>query len=162
MEIKAMLLEYWQSAATTEGWYPPYADALSGVDAAMANWRPEGAASNTIWETVVHVTYFKERLLRRLDGEADLPLPGGNDDTFVVSGAGEPEWQTAAERLFRSHQDLYDRLQRLDESQLEQMQPEQSIAKQVMDLIVHDAYHTGQIILIRKLKGHWPERRSFL
>ncbi|PEL73618.1 serine/threonine protein phosphatase, partial [Bacillus toyonensis] len=26
----------------------------------------------------------------------------------------------------------------------------------------HDAYHTGQIIQLRKLQGSWPTHRSYL
>ena len=73
MDRKALLLQYWQLAADREGWYPPYSDALRDVDAGLAGWRPDGAAVNTIWETVVHLAYFKERLLRRLEGKRDLP-----------------------------------------------------------------------------------------
>jgi hypothetical protein len=28
-------------------------------------------------------------------------------------------------------------------------------------IILHDAYHIGQIIQIRKLQGSWPANRSF-
>ncbi len=155
-------MQYWQSALETEGWYPPYRDALKDVDAELANWRPEGVAANTIWETVVHVSYFKERLLRRLQGKPDSPLPGGNDDTFVVVGQQEADWQEAVAKLFDIHRELYQLLKELDESDLDKPMPETAIGAQFFDLIAHDAYHTGQIILIRKLTGSWPERRSFL
>lgn len=33
--------------------------------------------------------------------------------------------------------------------------------EEVMSLILHDAYHTGQIVLVRKLQGSWPGTRRF-
>jgi len=161
MDRKSLLLTYWQLAAEAEGWYPPYADALREVDVHLAKWRPHGVAANTIWETVVHVTHFKERLLRRMEGQPDRQI-SDNDDTFVVTGNAEADWQDAVARLFAAHVALRAALERMDEGDLDEPRPEESLIKQFSDLIVHDAYHTGQIILIRKLKGAWPEQRSFL
>ncbi|MGE7057310.1 DinB family protein, partial [Paenibacillus glucanolyticus] len=47
---------------------------------------------------------------------------------------------------------------------IEQM-PEEEITEspqRIASLITHDAYHTGQIIFLRKLQGSWPAKRSFL
>ncbi|MBJ7929171.1 MULTISPECIES: hypothetical protein [Bacillus cereus group] len=34
--------------------------------------------------------------------------------------------------------------------------------QQYMNILLHDAYHTGQIIQLRKLQGSWPTHRSYL
>lgn len=161
MDRKSIIHQYWITAAEQEGWYPPYSDALNGVDVDLANWRPTGVAANTIWETVVHITHFKERLLRRLQEHAD-PHISSNDDTFIVHGTGKQNWEDAVRKLFLVHRQLQDALANLREEDLDKPSPNEPIGAQFMDLIVHDAYHTGQIILIRKLRGAWPERRSFL
>ncbi len=160
MDRKSIILQYWRAALETEGWYPPYMDALDGVDAGLANWRPEGASANTIWETVTHVTHFKERLWFRLQGQADQQI-SSNDDTFIVRGTSEQDWQDTIARLFHIHRELQRALENLDEGDLDKPLPTEPIGAQFWDLIVHDAYHTGQIIFIRKLKGAWPARRSF-
>lgn len=161
MDRRSLLLQYGQFAANKEGWYPPYAAALDGVDADLANWKPPGAAANTIWETVAHVTHFKERLLNRIEGRPDQQI-SSNDDTFAVAGSSEAEWQDAVARLFAAHEVLRVALDRMHDDDLDRPAPEELLIKQFQDLIVHDAYHTGQIILLRKLKGAWPARRSFL
>ncbi|MBK1441464.1 DinB family protein [Parapedobacter sp. ISTM3] len=160
MDRKSIIQQYWQFAAEKEGWYPPYADALRDVDASLASWRPEGVAANTIWETVAHVIYFKERLIRRIKGFADQPL-SGNDETFVVKGSGEAAWQDAVAKLFDTHRTLGRLLQDMEDGDLDTPAPSEPIGAQFLDLTVHDAYHTGQIIFIRKLKGAWPSHRSF-
>lgn len=53
----------------TEDWYPPLKDALTGITAEQANWKPEGVAVNSIWETASHILFYKERLLAQLQGE---------------------------------------------------------------------------------------------
>ncbi len=161
MDRKAILSNYWRLTTESEGWYPPYVDALKDVNVALASWRPEGEAANTIWETINHITYFKERLLRRLQGLPDRAI-ADNDETFIVRGQSEAEWQESLDKLFGVHRELGQVLEGLGEEDLDRPLPKEPIVTQFLNLIVHDAYHTGQIILIRKLKGAWPERRSFL
>jgi hypothetical protein len=95
-----LLLQGWDHSYDKEDWYPPLLDALQGISAANANWRPVGAASNTIWENVHHLIFYKERLLGRLMGK-ETANPAGitNDDTFVVPSKEESAWQDTLARL---------------------------------------------------------------
>ena len=161
MDNKSVLLHFWKLASDDEGWYPPYKDALNGVSAELSEWRAEGKASNTIRETVAHITYFKERLLRRLKGLEDLNL-GSNDNSFIVHGNAAENWNEEMKRLFDVHAELSAELQKLSEADVDKLLKNEPIGAQFMHLIVHDAYHTGQIIFIRKLKGEWPSNRTFL
>ncbi|HDR8182963.1 TPA: hypothetical protein QC116_006303 [Bacillus thuringiensis] len=38
----------------------------------------------------------------------------------------------------------------------------QACWQQYMNILLHDAYHTGQIVQLRKLQGSWPAHRSYL
>lgn len=160
MQKKQILEYFWRAASETEGWYPPYADALKDVAAETADWRVEGKASNTIRETVVHVIFYKERLLRRLKGEKDEKI-SSNDDTFAIADHSPEAWTLTVEKLFSVQQQLLDELLKLSEEDLDKPLNKEPIGTQYMNLIIHDAYHTGQIIMIRKLKGEWPDHRSF-
>lgn len=160
MTRKEILLHTWDFSET-EGWYPPLFQALDGVDLETATWRPQGAAANTIWETVAHLSFFKDRLLHRFDGK-DWDEALTNDSTFVVMGTSEADWQADKNRIYLLHRALRDRIAAFDEPDLDRIFHDAPAGAQVLDLVVHDAYHTGQIIFVRKLKGAWPERRSFL
>ncbi|WP_336517675.1 DinB family protein [Pollutibacter soli] len=160
MQKKQILEHFWRAASEKEGWYPPYADALKDVSAEVADWRVEGKASNTIWETVVHVIFYKERLLKRLKGEKDEKIET-NDDTFVITDHSPEAWPLTVHKLFSVQKELLDELGKLSEEDLDKPLYKEPIGAQYMNLIVHDAYHTGQIIMILKLKGDWPDHRSF-
>ncbi len=144
-----------------EDWYPPLKQALEGVSAAQANWRPDGQAANTIWETVHHLIYYKERLLLRLLGNDPGPVDE-NDATFAPGDtADESAWQAALNRLDAVQRGLRDALAGLPDEAFDQPMPQQSMGTMVTSIILHDAYHTGQIVQLRKLQGSWPARRSF-
>lgn len=162
MNKKELLLHKWDICYDKEDWFPPLSEALNGLTAAEADWRPEGAAANTIRETVRHLTFYKERLLKRLSGEdPQYPDSMSNDDTFAAYGEREETWEEEAARLEHVHKAVRAALAALSEDDLERQLTKTTIALSVTSLVVHDAYHTGQIVQIRKLQGSWPARRSF-
>lgn len=161
MDKKAFLLHGWEIGYDKEDWYPPLADALKGITAEQANWKPEGAAINTIWENVQHLTFYKERFLKRLTGEETENPPGlTNDDTFSVTSVEPSAWEESVKKLDDVHQSIRNIIAGYSDSDLEREIPD-PVDVWLYSLILHDAYHTGQIIQICKLQGSWPAKRSF-
>ncbi|QAY67198.1 DinB family protein [Paenibacillus protaetiae] len=178
----------WDNAYDQVDWYPPLGEALEGLTAEQANWRPEGAAAHTIAEIVRHLTYYKEQFRSRLSGD-DKPDYGepaaSNEATFEVSqrggsaggseaaaeapedgggpagGSDEEAWLAAVERLDRVHHAVRALLAELDKKDFERLISQQKLGTWAFSLIMHDAYHTGQIIQLRKLQGSWPATRSY-
>jgi uncharacterized damage-inducible protein DinB len=161
MDKKAFLLHGWEIGYDKEDWYPPLANALKGITAEQANWKPEGAPINTIWENVHHLTFYKERLLKRLTGEeTENPQGLTNNDTFAVSSVEPSAWEESVKKLDDVHHAIRDIIAGYSDQDLEREVPD-PIGTWLYSLILHDAYHTGQIIQICKLQGSWPVNRSF-
>lgn len=157
-----LLLSGWDFSYDQEDWYPPLLDALKGVSADQAGWRPEGSEVNTIWQNVNHLIFYKERLLRRWMGEeTEYPAGVTNDDTFAVDSKSDVDWQDTLARLDRVQSGIREKLASLTEAVLDDAIPGRKLEEWAHSLIRHDAYHTGEIILLRKLQGSWPARRSF-
>ena len=57
-----LLLNALDSTFDKESWYAPFKHAIEGLTAEQAMWKPSGGATNTIWENVNHLIYYKERL----------------------------------------------------------------------------------------------------
>jgi hypothetical protein len=95
--------------------------------------------------------------------ESDYPEELTNDDTFAVETTSEGDWQETLAGLKSVHQGIRDRIAGWEEEEFEHifLNRTQSVGRWVHSLIMHDSYHTGQIILIRKLQGSWPSQRSF-
>ncbi|WP_342438722.1 DinB family protein [Paenibacillus sp. FSL L8-0436] len=159
-KISDVLLQNWDYAMDVEDWAPPLSDALQGVDSIQASWKP-GEAGNSIWETVNHLTYYKERLLNKLKGLPQLPDAESNDATFTVTASGEEAWEQAVSKLKTIHASLREVIEALEEGIYDWGGSGHAPGEEVMSLILHDSYHTGQIVLVRKLQGSWPSHRSF-
>ncbi|TJY40937.1 DinB family protein [Cohnella pontilimi] len=158
-----LLLHGWDHAYDKEDWYPPLLDALKGVTAEQAVWLPQGFDSlSTIWGNVNHLIFYKERLLKRwLGKETGNPLGVTNDDTFAVPEKSEAAWQETLARLDRVHKEIRHKISAMKEEDFDQSLPDHTIGRALNSLIAHDAYHTGEIILLRKMQGSWPARRHF-
>lgn len=109
------------------------------------------ANAHTIWEIVLHITAWKETVLKRLAGEkADLTTEAENwPDVAEVT---KTSWQNTLARLREAHENLRNMLSQDDESSLQKIVPGQNYDTYFMmhGLIHHDLYHAGQIALLKK------------
>lgn len=130
---------------------PAVAETLEGVDAAAAARRPI-AAAHSIWELVHHLTTWHEVPRRRIDGERDEMPPEGDDWSAAVPEPSEESWQQALNALRSAHQRLHTRLARLSDDELGRpvAGSESTVRAMVLGVIQHNAYHGGQIALLRK------------
>jgi uncharacterized damage-inducible protein DinB len=158
MNLKELLLKQLVYSYETEDWYPPLKVALEGLTAEQANWKPEGVAVNSIWETANHILYYKERLVAQLQGEAYSNID--NDKTFDTQ-TNETDWQKLLARFNDNQQKLENLLNSYKEEDFNRQFKGYSFAKMISSINMHDAYHTGQIIQIRKLQGSWVAKRAF-
>ena len=161
MQQKEILIHGWDFAYDIEDWYPPLKASLKDVDLKQAQWRPDGKASHTIGELVNHLLYYKKRFLFRLEHREWTAKIGSNDDTFQTAQYTTSDaWNQALSELQSVQQGIRAKLVSLEEGDLDSPLPKDPVGRQVLSLFMHDAYHTGQIILIRKLYGSWPGVRD--
>ncbi|UFJ41381.1 DinB family protein [Brevibacillus humidisoli] len=163
MNRMELLLHQLEITYDKEDWYPPLVPALAGVTAEQASWRPPGAAVNTIGETVNHLLFYKERVLQRLRGSEPTSTAANNDETFSAGAAADAEqsWQETLNRLQDVHQQIRETLAGMDDNSFDQPIPQTPMGILMTSILLHDAYHTGQIIQLRKLQGSWPTSRTF-
>ncbi|KZE69534.1 hypothetical protein AWM68_02665 [Fictibacillus phosphorivorans] len=149
-----LLLTVLDSTFDKESWYAPLKPAIDGITAEQASWTPPGEAMKSIWENLNHLIYYKERLVanlenrewtNHLDGDATFDLTEQTND--------DQEWQKVVERAENVHNRLREILSNTTDEVLGQH------SQKLLDIFLHDAYHTGQIMQVRKMQGSWPSHR---
>ena len=123
---------------------------LKGLNAPAAAKNMEGF--NSIWQIVHHMTCWRETMLERLRGK---PIPSPADNYFVpVTDISPKAWTKAVSRLRVSQRSLLAYLSEepgaMDEKPGNQVYTRYEL---IQGLLQHDAYHLGQIILLKKLLG---------
>ena len=138
----------WHGAALAEN--------LDGVSAEPAASRPLPDA-HSVWEIVLHMTGWTREVARRLEGgEPALPMEG---DWPAVGPVSQQAWASAREALGEAHITLAAAVARFPEARWsDRVGGERdaplgtgvSYAAMLAGLVQHDAYHGGQVGLLRK------------
>ena len=133
---------------TEEGWIPPLLDAVKDVDFETARWKP-GPDVASIWEITAHAIPYTESRVCDLTGE---PYPN-EVDWPAVDSESEPAWSALKARV----ESVVSRLQAAVEAQspegLAAVAPgrESLRSDRLIDIVVHDAYHAGQIVKLTQI-----------
>ncbi len=139
-----------------EAWHgPALLEMLQDVTPQEAIARPIPWA-HSIWEIVLHATSWVWEVTRRLQGGTPgMPEAG---DWPEVTAVGEKDWNVACSTLGAAHEELAIALQAFHESELaERVGSQHSPAEgtgttyyaMLHGLAQHDAYHGGQISLLK-------------
>lgn len=151
-----LLVKVLDSTYDKESWYVPFKDAIEGLTAQQASWKPRGEATKSVWENVNHLIYYKERLAANMEGrEWKNPLDGGQTFFLTEQSGDESEWRKVVERAEIAQRSLREVVSKTSAEKFD----EDSLEEKLLDIMLHDAYHTGQIMLIRKMQGAWPSER---
>lgn len=151
-----LLLNLLDTTFDRESWYAPLKDAIEGITAEQANWRPTGEATKTIWENVNHLIYYKERLVANMEGREWTHNLDGNETFYLTDQSNDDqEWEEVIERAKTVQGSLRQVLSKTTVEELDQ----NLLEVKLLNIMLHDAYHTGQIIQIRKMQGSWPSHR---
>jgi len=137
--------------ARGDAWHgPSLEEMLAEVSPETAVARPIPRA-HTIWELVLHVTGWTDVFRRRLEGTA-VEEPEHGDYPAVPEPAAAA-WEDAKRDLFRAHDQLVARVERLSPADLDAPVPGRGFPARflVRGAIRHTVYHGGQIGLLRKL-----------
>ena len=157
---KDILLKQFNACFDTNGWFVATKNAIKGVTAEQADWKPEGA-DNSIRELINHLNYYNNAYLERFKGNEYEYKVADNDETFDKGEA--PSWEAEAERFDAIMSEFRGLLSSVDESKFDQSVSATNPAKWselVANINAHNAHHGGQIVLLRKLQGSWDSGKG--
>jgi uncharacterized damage-inducible protein DinB len=125
---------------------------LSGVTAQQAAARPIAGAHN-IWQEVLHAIAWRQVACRLLRGETVAEL-SESENWPEPRGGDAAAWQQTLDELAQTQHDLQAALEGLTDDRLQEKAAfgkPFSLYVLLHGIIHHDAYHAGQIALLRNL-----------
>lgn len=153
MTAKDRLWKIVARSVERHAWHgPSVLEAISGVTAAQAAARPAGRA-HTIWELLLHVAAWMDEAAERLAGRHhEAPLAG---DWPPVPEPNEANWAAARQHLLDSLERLGRQFAEMPEEDLMSRAhstegPSVIIFDMMAGVAAHNAYHAGQIVLLKK------------
>jgi uncharacterized damage-inducible protein DinB len=152
------LLDQIRHTHAGDPWYgAPRTRFLDGLTAERAAHRPLGSP-HSIWELVLHMIAWTNEVRRRLAGAA--PAMPAEGDWPAVGVPSEEAWARTKDALAAAHAALVSDAERLTPQDLTRHVGEQrdaplgagvNHARMLVGLAQHDAYHIGQLALVRRL-----------
>ena len=157
MTAKEILIEQLKACYNETNWFVTAETALDGLTDEQADWKAE-SLDNSIREEVNHLSYWNERWLRRFRGE-DVGDAPENDNTFF----DEKDWQAAKKRFFEILTAWQAALDAMDSGKLSENVSEdydEPWSSPISNINLHNAYHIGQIVILRKIQGSWEKSKG--
>jgi len=130
-------------------WFVPFQKAVEGLSHEQATQKLTPAGDN-IFGIVAHLTYWNERYLKKMRDEAQSgSMETDNEKTFLASG----DWNTLLQKAEEVFSGWVAHLNTLNEKDAEHFTA-------ISNTSMHNAYHIGQIVTLRKLQGSWNKEEG--
>jgi uncharacterized damage-inducible protein DinB len=149
--LRSSLLEQLRTTHDQQDWFVPVKPAIEGVTAAQAVWKPQGG-DHSIGQLANHLLFWNSQNLAKFKGVAAPKFDGNNDETF--NAFDQAKWDQVRKDLDRVLTELEKLVASADEKTL------QSWAPTLGRIATHNAYHTGQILVLRKMQGAWDPAKG--
>jgi hypothetical protein len=147
--------------ARGQAWHggPTPVGAVRGVSAAAAHWTPAPGRSS-IWRLTLHIAYWKYTVRRHLV-RAPIPCFPRHPANFpaVPRRPDEALWRADRALLAAEHRLLAEAISPFPPGKLGTIPvagKRWTFEQMLIGVAMHDAYHTGQIQLLKRL---WDSRR---
>jgi len=149
--LKSVLLQQLKDTHTNSNWFVCADVALAGVTPEQANWT-DGKGNHSVGQLAYHIWFWNDRNLRRLKGEDAGKFSGNNDETFDKFDA--KSWSETVQKLDAVLTELEKMVENADETKLK------AIAPTIANINTHNAYHIGEIVMVRKEQGSWDPSKG--
>lgn len=134
-------------------------DVVKGFPIELAGKRPKGSA-HSAWELLEHLRLAQNDILR-FSQSGDHVSPKWPEGFWpsTAGPAGKPEWQKSI-RAFRKDLAEFEEMVRDPKQNLHKKFPwgdGQTLLREALLIADHNAYHLGQLLLVRQLLGAWSK-----
>ncbi len=106
---------------------------------------------NSIWQIVNHMILWRLTLLKRLKDKSVIPPK--NNFISEVKDTSPKAWKETIKKFERSQKNIISFLGKSKDELLKKISPTSgySYYELVMAIVIHDTYHLGQIVLLKKM-----------
>ncbi len=149
--LKSVLLAQLKTTHNDKQWFVPANVAVEGLTAKQAMWK-DVSGNHCIGQLATHITFWNDRLLKKFKNEPEEKFSGDNEETF--DSFDEKKWNDTMKKLDDVLAAWEHAIKNADEQKLNDWY------ENIANMNTHNAYHTGQIVYIRKLQGTWDATKG--
>lgn len=149
------LVKMFRAAAHGKTWHGQSVwETLQNISAEEAAAHPI-PGSHSIWDYLLHIINWREYAIRNLlDDKPYIVELNTEQDWSTITDFSKEAWEATLNLYKKSTDDLSEAIRTVDDSKLEEMiipESKNSFYVLLHGVIQHDIYHSGQILLLKKL-----------
>ncbi len=144
--LRSVLLQELRETHNEKNWFVSAKEATSGLTPEQASWT-DGKGNHSVGQLVYHLAYWNAESLAKFKGQEPEKFSGNNDDTF--NKYDPKQWDATVKKLDDVMTELEKVVEAADDAKLAEWAP--NIAR----IAEHNAYHLGEIVMVRKEQGSW-------
>lgn len=132
---------------------PTLMGSLRGIDAVQAAWKP-APNRHSIWERALHIAYWNYSVRRYFESETKHRFPRSPSNFPEVSDTSEEAWKEDKRLISDGHDKLVLAIRSFPKDRFSEKsasEKEWTYSQLLAGVTVHDAYHIGQIQLMKRL-----------
>ncbi|HEX6879116.1 MAG TPA: DinB family protein [Terriglobales bacterium] len=141
--LKSLLLQQLRETHNEKNWFVSGKEATAGLTPEQAAW--SDGKNHSVGQLVQHLVFWDSHALAQFKGEK-AANPGDNTETFNFD---PKNWESAVQQFDQVMTQLEQFVSSADDAKL------QKIAPTVARIAQHNAYHIGEIVMVRKEHGVW-------
>lgn len=149
--LKSILLEQLQTTHNKKDWFVDGNTAVAGLTAEQANWQ-DGKGNHSVGQLAHHLVFWNRQELAKFRGETAEKFSGDNNETFNQFDA--KQWNATVQQLDEVMAEWEKAVEGADDKTLAKW------ASDIAHIGTHNAYHIGQIVLVRKEQGSWDAEKG--
>ena len=158
MTSKEILLQQMEANFDEANWFVTVKEALKGLSEKQS--KETDSSNHTIREIVNHLIFWNERYIDRFKGIEPKILDGKNSVSFSdeCADTSDLNWDSLTSKLYEVLEEWKVLLTKADEEKLNSspFKDRDDIWYLILSNInIHNSYHIGQIVTIRKQQGNW-------
>jgi len=147
--------EFFQNGLHGKGAHVDTATVFDGLNWESAGEKPENCP-HSVWELLSHMVYWQDFMLAYLQGEIPKsPEHAVESWPNSPAPASEEEWDNTVSEFL-------DGLQRAEQEAAKDLTEKgpggrgRTRAEWLMGITLHNTYHAGQAVIVRRMIGAWP------
>ncbi|MCB0688522.1 MAG: DinB family protein [Saprospiraceae bacterium] len=143
---RPLLKELTENTYSKQDWFVPLLPAIMGISADQAIWR-DTSDNHSIAQLVTHLIFWNNRILSAFKGNEVPDFDGDNNRTFIQ--LSDKDWNELVGEVQLLESEWKQVINNASRQKIIKWQSE------IANMCAHNAYHTGQIIYIRKQNEWW-------
>jgi hypothetical protein len=149
--LRSILLDQLHSTHDKSDWFVCANVAVANLAPEQANWT-DGKGNHSVGQLTYHLVFWNQRALQNFRGEKPAKLSGSNDETFTNFDA--KKWNDTVQQLDQVMTGIEKAVESATDAQLAEWAPT------IANISTHNAYHIGEIVMVRKEQGAWDASKG--